>query len=138
MLLSLLFSYNKFWFLKQLYLRVSLSCSLNFFSNLSNLLRLTILKRCFGKKVVAFSEEKTELKVTSENAKKNFYCKKIFPSRLPLPTRSFGPFSCFQYRACYEIENYVGRTFLNLKLCKKLVALLISEFNFELIKWVFS
>ena len=27
-------------------------------------------------------------------------------------------------RACNEIENYVGRTFVNSKLCKKLVALL--------------
>ena len=29
----------------------------------------------------------------------------------------------FMLRACYKIENYVGRTFLNSKLCKELVAL---------------
>ena len=34
--------------------------------------------------------------------------------------------SSFEYRACYEIQNYVGRTFLNSKLCKNLVTLLIS------------
>ena len=30
-------------------------------------------------------------------------------------------------RVCYQIENYVGRTFVNSKLCKKLVALLIAS-----------
>ena len=32
----------------------------------------------------------------------------------------------FCIRVCYKIENYVGRTFLNSKPCKKLVALLIA------------
>ena len=31
---------------------------------------------------------------------------------------------CPDIRACYETENYVGKTFLNLKFCKKLVTLL--------------
>ena len=29
-------------------------------------------------------------------------------------------------KICYETENYVGKTFLNPKLCKNLVALLIA------------
>ena len=33
---------------------------------------------------------------------------------------------CCSYRVCYEIENYVGRAFVNSKLCKKLVALFIA------------
>ena len=35
-------------------------------------------------------------------------------------------FNWFDKRVCYEIQNYVGMTFVNSKLCKKLVALLIA------------
>ena len=55
------------------------------------------------------------------------------PLHSALQRLSFSPnyneismYSSFEYRACYEIENYVGRAFLNSKLCKNLVALLIS------------
>ena len=50
----------------------------------------------------------------------------IIPSHSNSLLLSIGDVVHVVYRVCYEIVNYVGRTFVNSKLCKKLVALRIA------------